>query len=65
MQDIKEAIRWYRLAAEQGNIGAQILLGEVYLQGEESLQDIEEAMIWFRMAAEQGDATAQLFLAWG
>ena len=29
-QDYKEAVKWYRLAAEQGNANAQTNLGNMY-----------------------------------
>ena len=53
-QNHAEAVRWYRLAAEQGHAGAQISLGLI-LEGE----DDAEAVRWYRLAADQGDAFAQ------
>ena len=57
--DQKEAVKWYRLAAEQGNARAQANLGFMYAQGQGVLQDYKEAVKWFRLAAEQGNANAQ------
>ena len=61
-QDYAEAIRLWRLAAEQGNAFAQYNLGDAYHYGEGVEQDYAEAVKWYRLAAEQGDEDAQLFL---
>ena len=54
-----EAVRWFRLAAEQGDASAQFNLGGMYANGEGVLEDDTEAVRWFRLAAEQGHAGAQ------
>ena len=59
MQDYAEAVKWYRLAAEQGDSAAQYNLAVMYNNGEGVLQDYAEAMKWYRLAAEQGYADAQ------
>ena len=53
-EDAAEAVRWYRLAAEQGDATAQFNLGVMYANG--------EAVRWYRLAAEQGYAAAQFNL---
>ena len=58
-EDDVEAARWYRLAAEQGNAGAQVNLGFMYYQGEGVPEDDAEAMRWYQLAAEQGEVVAQ------
>jgi TPR repeat protein len=58
-QDDAEAVRWYRLAAEQGHGPAQSNLGLMYERGEGVPQDNVEAVRWYRLAAEQGLADAQ------
>ena len=58
-QDYKEAVKWYRLAAEQGHAKAQYNLGLMYDNGEGVPQDYKEAVKWYRLAAEQGVASAQ------
>ena len=58
-QDLGEAIRWVRLAADQGFVKAQFNLGLSYDTGTGVQQDPAEAARWFRRAADQGDATAQ------
>ena len=61
-QDIGEAVRWYRLAAEQGDADGQSQLGAMYADGTGVPQDDAEAVRWYRLAADQGYATAQLNL---
>ena len=58
-QDYAEAVKWYRMAAEQGHPVAQTELGELYNQGKGVPQDYAEAVKWYRMAAEQGHSAAQ------
>ena len=58
-----EAVRWYRLAADQGIPEAQFNLGVKYAKGEGVLQDYAKVVHWYRLAAEQGDAGAQYNLA--
>ena len=53
------AVRWYRLAAEQGHARAQNNLGIMYDTGEGVPQDDVEAARWYRLAADQGVAVAQ------
>lgn len=54
-----EAVKWYRLAAEQGNADAQFALGILHSFGQCVPKDSTEAVKWYRMAAEQGHPTAQ------
>lgn len=54
-----EAVRWYRLAADQGLAVAQTNLGIMYDKGAGVPEDEAEAARWFRLAADQGDADAQ------
>ena len=60
--DYAEAVKWYRMAAEQGHAVAQHNLGFMYAEGQGVPQDYAEAFRWYRMAAEQGDADAQFQL---
>ena len=50
-QDAAEAVRWYRLAAEQGDATAQFNLGNMYRTGRGVPQDAAEAVRWYRRAA--------------
>jgi TPR repeat protein len=52
-------VRWYRLAAEQGDAAAQYNVGVMYAKGQGVPQDFTEAVRWYRLAAAQGIATAQ------
>ncbi len=61
-KDYKEAVRWYRLSAEQGYALAQLVLGLMYVEGKGVRQDYKEAAKWYRLAAEQGDTSAQFSL---
>ena len=61
-RDQTEAVRWYRLAADQGDARAQYHLGVMYGNGRGVPQDQTEAVRWFRLAADQGDTDAQFNL---
>ena len=61
-QDYKTAAKWYRLAAEQGDVTAQFNLGVMSVKGVGVPQDHKAAVKWYRLAAEQGDARAQVEL---
>jgi TPR repeat protein len=61
-QDDKEAVRWYRLAAERGLALAQYYLGDKYENGHGVGQDYAEAARWYRLAAEQGEVHGQFYL---
>ncbi|WP_315985027.1 tetratricopeptide repeat protein [Pseudomonas arsenicoxydans] len=54
-QDMTEV----RNRAEQGDAGAQYLLGNCYEEGVGVTQDYPQAVAWYRKAAEQGNAKAQ------
>ena len=58
-QDDTEAVKWFRLAADQEHVSAQFNLGVSYADGRGVPQDDIEAVKWFRLAADQGYATAQ------
>jgi len=57
--DYAEAVKWYRLAADQGYAAAQFNLGDMYDNGQGVPEDDVEAVKWYRLAAEQGDSRAQ------
>jgi hypothetical protein len=58
-QNEREAVYWFRKAADQGHSGAQDELGERHYEGRAVLQDYGEAASWFRKSAEQGDDFGQ------
>ena len=58
-EDDAEAVRWFRMAAEQGHAPAQHNLGLMYTEGEGVPEDDAEAVHWYGLAAEQEYAPAQ------
>ena len=54
-QDYKEAVKWYRLSAEQRITGAQSTLGLMYEKGQGVEQDYVEAHKWFNIAGVNGN----------
>ncbi|MDD2706883.1 MAG: tetratricopeptide repeat protein [Verrucomicrobiae bacterium] len=54
-----EAIKWYRMAAEQKHLEAQAALGIRYAHGQGIPRDYVESVKWSRLAAERGHAGAQ------
>jgi TPR repeat protein len=55
LQDNKEAVKWYRLSAEQGISGAQSNLGLMYEKGCGVEQNYIEAHKWFNIAGMNGN----------
>jgi uncharacterized protein len=62
MADEAESARWHHMAAKQGNVKSQSILGSMYRTGDGVPQDYSEAERWYRMAAEQGFEHAQSML---
>jgi TPR repeat protein len=58
-QDYTGAVKWYRLAVEQGDANAQTSLGAMYVGGHGVPQDHAVAVGWYRLAADQGYAGAE------
>jgi TPR repeat protein len=50
-EDDVEAVKWFRLAAEQGDASAQYNLGVMYTNGEGVPKDDVTAARWYRLAA--------------
>ena len=57
-KDYAEAVKWFRLAAEQGYTDAQFFLGLVYQDGKGVLQDNVMAHMWYNITSANGDAIA-------
>ncbi len=55
-QDYAEAVRWYWLAADQGDAVAQNHLGFMYNNGRGVARDTALAQMWFYVAAVKGNA---------
>jgi TPR repeat protein len=58
VEDLAEAVKWWRKAAVQGHAKAQYYLGDCYYKGDGVVTDKTEAVKWYNKAAEQGDAKA-------
>ena len=56
--DYAEAVKWYRLAADQGYARAQFFLGIMYDEGNGVLQDYVEAHKWYNIASANGHENA-------
>ena len=68
--DVMEAEKWFRLAAEKGIAEAQFGLGAIYnnrwinqTEIDQTDEEYSEAVRWYRLAAEQELAPAQMALA--
>jgi uncharacterized protein len=46
--DYVEAVKWFRLGADQGNAEAQYVLANIYEFGQGVTQDYKEAVKWHR-----------------
>jgi len=58
-KDAAEAVRNLQLAADQGDVLAQNILGTMYAAGVGIPKDAAEAVRYFQLAADQGHASAQ------
>ena len=58
IEDFKEAVKWYRKAAELGNAKAMVGLGLMYDYGDGVIEDDVEAYAWFNVAAAKGQNKA-------
>ena len=61
-KDSREAVPWFRRAAEQGDAAAQYRLADCYCRGEGVERDDQEAAKWCKQAAEKGERQAQCLL---
>jgi TPR repeat protein len=57
-QNFTEAVKWYRLAAEQGHAQGQNNLGSKYDKGEGVAQDYARSYMWFSLSAQTGHEEA-------
>ncbi|PKL49470.1 MAG: hypothetical protein CVV42_05650 [Candidatus Riflebacteria bacterium HGW-Riflebacteria-2] len=58
-QNYKEAVKWFRKAAEQGNSLALFMLGLAYRDGKGVPQNYKEAYFWLNLAASQDSSVAR------
>ena len=61
-RETNEALKWCRMAAENGLVEAQHYLGDWYYPDSVEPNDPEEAFKWYKLAANNGDAGAQFNL---
>ena len=54
-KNFKLAMKWFSLAAKQGNAEAQNMTGNMYDSGEGVLENDKTAVKWYTLAAKQGD----------
>lgn len=54
-----QALELLHPLAEEGNVIAQGLLGQMYLRGEGTTQNYQKALKWCNLAAKQGNVNAQ------
>jgi len=52
-QDYAEAAKWYRRAAEQGDVDAARILGPAYYLGKWVPQDLVQSYFWLSVAASR------------
>lgn len=58
-KDYAEAMRWYRIAANEGYALGEANIGFLYAKGFGVQQDFKESVRWYLMAAEHGQVEAQ------
>jgi TPR repeat protein len=59
-KDLTEAVKWYQLAAVNGDVRAQYTLGTLYQFPKHGLtSDYRKAITFYKSAAEQGHSNAQ------
>ena len=57
-KNLREAAKWFRMAAEQGETDAQVKMAVMCSRGEGVEKDLEASVRWWRMAAEQQNPVA-------
>jgi len=63
-KDYQEAVKYYRIAADQGHSFAQKNLGECYEYGDGVFKDIMKAINYYRLSENQGNSFAQFNLGY-
>ena len=62
LEDYKEAMKWYQLAAEQGSPKAYFNIGQLYNLGKGVEQDYNEATKWFIKVIENKYTNSEVAL---
>lgn len=55
----EDAVAWFKKAAEQGHVGAQLALANCYESGCGVEQSEQDAFLWYQKAADRGSIEAQ------
>jgi len=61
-ENFTEAFKYFKFAADKGNLNAQFNLGIMYVNGLGGIQDYSEAIRYLKLAADQGVVGAQYAL---
>ena len=59
-KNVDEAVKWFALAAEQGNPYAQFNLAELYASGSSVKRDLQRAFSLYSLAGKTLDVSEQL-----
>lgn len=59
----QESLKWCQLAADRGEVEAQLKMGDIYSQGLGVAADKKEAFNWYLFAADNGNEQAQQVVA--
>jgi len=59
-QDYRTAAKYYKNAAEYGDLNSQLLLGSFFAKGLGVSQDVIQAHAWFNLAAAKGFAIGEI-----
>lgn len=62
LRDYDKAIKYYKISAQQGDLGSFYTLGEIYRKGLGVSTDMTEALKYYKFAATQNYAPAQYML---
>jgi TPR repeat protein len=62
-QNLEEAVKWFKLAADQGSVEAQVSYARLLYSGNGMIRDLQLAADYFEKAALQGNAAAQYIIA--
>jgi len=62
-QDVRQAARWFNLAAEKGHHPAQALLGHLLVTGQGIARQRARGLMWLTLAREGADPTKDAWIA--
>lgn len=57
-RDVKNGVKWIKMAAEQGDSGAMLIMGDLYRKGFGVPQDMNKAVEYYILADENGNKNA-------